>query len=463
VVELTSAADLRGFLQVLEQRGDPVVTVDRPVSSIHELSAVVKAAEKRGNPLLRFSRVDSSDLPVLCGVYATRARIARAFGCGPEVAVEVFRERIRNVIEPEEAAEAPVKEVVEVGDEVDLNSLPIPIHGPEDAGRYITAGVLLVRHPHTGLLKAGIYRMMVAGPNRLTVAVDPWHGFGQMIEHAAAKNESLEFAVVIGAHPALAIASQGRVPVTTDILAATGALLGEPVHRTKCETVDIAVPANAEVVIEGRVLPGQRQSEGPFAEFTYYYGPGGPAPVCEVTAVTHRADAVFVDIHPTHTDHRCLLIFPGREAALLTTLQALVPGVRQVHIPLDGAAMIAAVSMAKRHDGDAQRAALAALSHDPILKHVFVFDPDVDIFDPGSMIWAMALRLRAERGLTILPNARGYDEDPFSYNLPGSPSSHGLTTKCAFDVTVSLADMPGNRADLLPEAYADLDPSDYFS
>jgi 2,5-furandicarboxylate decarboxylase 1 len=204
------------------------------------------------------------------------------------------------------------------------------------------------------------------------------------------------------------------------------------------------------------------EPEGPFGEFSYYYGADSRAKVCEVTAITHRADAIFVDIHPTHTEHRCLWLFPGREARLLARLREVVPDVRAVHIPLDGAGMFAFVSLEKRHNGDPTRVLLAALSTDVFLKHVVVVDPDIDIHDVRQVLWALALRFRADRDLVVVRNARGYVEDPSTYGLDERDERGGLVTKAGYDATIPLGGAWPERADLVPPAYADIDPFAYL-
>jgi 2,5-furandicarboxylate decarboxylase 1 len=241
-----------------------------------------------------------------------------------------------------------------------------------------------------------------------------------------------------------------------------GSLLGRSVPVTRCVTVDLDVPTHAEIVIEGRILPGERMAEGPFGEFSYYYGASPRSPVCEITAITRRHDAIYLDIHPAHSDHRCLWLFPGREARLLSMLRQVIPGIRAVHLPLDGAGMVAYISLQKAHDGDVRRALMIALSSDVYLKHAMVFDPDVDIYDLGHVLWALAVRFQADSDLMVIPNARGFQEDPSSYSLSDRQTPGGLTTKSGFDVTAPMGTPYAERADLLPDKYADLRLDDYL-
>ena len=302
---------------------------------------------------------------------------------------------------------------------------------------------------------------MVHSPNRVTIDTSPTHDLGKVISWGRANAVPVEVAIVIGSHPALHIASQAKVPISVDSLGLMGSLLGEPVPVTRCATVDLDVPAHAEIVIEGRILPTERMPEGPFGEFSYYYGASAHSAVCEISAITHRHDPMYLDIHPTHSDHRNLWLFPGREVRLLTMLRDAVPGVRAVYMPPEGAGMVACIALKKTHDGDARRALMIALSSDIYLKHAMVFDPDVDIYDLGHVLWALAVRFQADTDLMLIPNAAGFSEDPSSYSLNDRQTRGGLTTKSGFDATAPKGIPYPERADLLPEAYANLNLEDY--
>jgi 2,5-furandicarboxylate decarboxylase 1 len=302
---------------------------------------------------------------------------------------------------------------------------------------------------------------MVQNERQATVSVDPGHDLGKVIAWGGREERPVEFAIVIGAHPALSIASQAKVPMTRDTYHVMGALLGEPVDVVACDTVDLQVPANAEIVLEGRILPGETAAEGPFGEFHYYYGSDPRAALCDITAISHRSDAIFADIHPTHRDHRCLWLHPGREASLLQRLRAAIPSVEAVHLPLEGAGMVALISIDKRHNGDSTRALLIALSFDLFIKHAVILDRDIDIYDAGQVVWAMAVRLRPDRDLVVIPRVRGYHEDPSSYSLGSSDEGGRLTTKLGYDATVPIGGHFPERADSLPSRYAGLDPLEY--
>jgi 2,5-furandicarboxylate decarboxylase 1 len=460
----TGSADLRSFLAHLESvPGERVARVPRRVSSVHELSAVVKLMETRGNPVLLFEDVDGLGIPVVCGLFATRKRVAMALGTTPERATETFLGLLDKQATPLQVSGGPVQEVRLTGGDASLKRLPIPVHAPKDGGPYITAGVCLVRDPVSGAHNAGIYRMMVQAEDRMTVDTDPAHDLGKVIQWGMERSAPVDVAIVIGGHPALHVASQAKVPIWVDSLGLMGSLLGRPVPVTRCISVDLEVPAHAEIVIEGQIVPGQRMAEGPFGEFSYYYGASPRSPVCMVTAITHRRDPIYLDIHPTHSDHRCLWLFPGREARLLAMLRQAIPGVQGVHLPLDGAGMVACISLDKAHDGDVRRALMIALSSDVYLKHAMIFDPDINIYDLGHVLWALAVRFQADTDLMVVPFSRGFQEDPSSYSLASRLQRGGLTTKTGFDATAPLGAPHAERADVLPPEYASLNLDDYVA
>ncbi len=458
---MTVGPDLRGFIQRAGDAGEPVIRIARKVNPVHELSAVVKAFERRGNPILVFENVDGSELPVVDGVFGSRKRIALALGVDPQSLTESYIERLTHPLEPEVVTEARAQKIITTA-HIDLGDLPICVHAPLDAGRYITSGVCLARDPESGAINSGIYRIMIKAQDRVTLSVDSGDDLAQILTGARERGETVDVAIVVGGHPAIAIASQAKIPIHIDSLSVTGALLGSPLRVGNAVTVDLPVPADADVVIEGRVQTGASEAEGPFGEFYYYYG-SSMGWVCEVTAVTRRSDAIWLDIHPTHREHRILAFAPAHEARLLQTLRASRAAVRGVHIPTESAGMIACISLHKRHDGEPRQVAMTAFGVDSLIKHVVIVDDDVDVTDPGEVAWALAVRLQADRDILMIPNAMGIAEDPSSYGYGSRLERRGLVTKTAIDATMPLeADIPP-RADELPDRYAGLDPRDYLS
>ena len=454
--------DLRTFLaRVREQSPESVVEVRRKVSPDRELSAVVKLLERRGNPVVLFHNVEGSDLPVVCGVHSTRERIALALNSTAETVIEDFLRLDPAAIATETVAGGPVKDVVNIGDDADLGELPIMTHASKDAGPYIGIGVGLARDPDSGAVNAGIYRLMVTGPRTLTCHVNRFHHLAEIIRRAEERHETVPLAVVIGHHPALQLGSQMKNALSTDTLALVGGLLGEPLAVTHAETIDLNVPAYAEIVLECEIRPGEFAPDGPYGEFTYYYGTDNAANVVRVKAITRRRDAILMDIHNVHSEHRTLWICPMREANLLAKVREILPRTRAVHIPDSGAGLHAYVSIEKLREGDAKNALIAALNADHILKHVIVVDADVDPFDEAEVLWALATRFQGDRDLFLLPGSQATALDPSSYGLVDRHVSTGMTTKMGFDATMPVEVPFAERADTISEEFQHLDLSEY--
>jgi 2,5-furandicarboxylate decarboxylase 1 len=461
VTGLAGAPDLRAYLDRLRASGE-VLDVGRPVSGRHELSAVVKALEPYGAPAVSFSAVEGSELPVVSGLFGKRERIAAALGVPVRHALDHVLERMRHPVPVVRTPlPPPVQQVVRTGDQVDLSTLPIGVHSRADAGRYITSGVTVVKDPVTGHVNTGMYRLMVHGPNTISVNAAPDHDLGRILRAAAAEGRPVPIAVVIGHHPAYLVASQLKHGLEMDSHEVAGALLGRPLEVCPARTVDLDVPACAELVLEGVVQPAESVQEGPFGEFTYYYG-AARAPICRVTAVTRRTDAIFHDLHPTHAEHRCLWLFPGREARLLDAVRAAVPSTRNVRIPFYGGSLSAYLSVEKRHDADGQQAILAAFARDHFLKHVVAVDADVDVLDDAEVLWALNVRFQGDRDLVQLTGAKGIRMDPSARVLEVSGRPQALTAKLGFDATAPLVPPFPERADLPVGEYAKLALDDYL-
>ena len=280
--------DLRSWLQQLVATDRLVVARDG-VSLIDELAAVAKKLELQSAVL--FPKPGQHDIPVVANLFADRSWIADSLGVPSGELLSRFQNAVRHPLPWVEVTAAPVHDVVHR--DVDLlRQLPIPKHNEHDSGPYITAALLIARNPATGIQNVSIHRCQVSGPDRIGVLLLPRHTrhYFRMAEEAG---EALEIALVIGVHPACILASQAIAALDDDEMEIAGALLGQPVEMVKCRTNSVRVPAHAEIVIEGRILPKVREPEGPFGEFPQYYGPRADREVIQVDAITHRNNADF--------------------------------------------------------------------------------------------------------------------------------------------------------------------------
>lgn len=455
-----SPKSLQTYLDQLRDSGD-LLTVDRQVDPRHELSAVAKIVEPAGAPGVYFPTVRGHAMPVATALFGTRERIARSL----EVPVEQTLDHVLAVInrpgetEAVDGQGAPVQETVHTGHDASLSRLPIGIHSAHDAGRYLTSAVTIVRDPATGNINTGIYRLMVHDDQHLTVNAAPNHDLGRILRSASGAD--VQIAIVIGHHPAYLVASQLKNPMAVDAHRIAGALLGQPLRTVTGTTVDLPVPADAEIIVEGVVHTGEIVTEGPFGEFTYYYGKA-KAPLCEVTAITHRRNAVFHDLHPTHAEHRCLWLFPGREARLLAAVRAAVPGTVTVRIPFMGGALSGYLSITKAHDSDGQQAILAAFAADHFLKHVIVVDTDVNVMNDQEVLWALNVRFQADRDLIRLSEAKGIRMDPSATIRTAGEVPQASTAKLGFDATMPLTSPFPPRADEPVPDFEQYEFADWF-
>jgi 2,5-furandicarboxylate decarboxylase 1 len=406
--------DLRGFLALLEKEGE-LRRVRRPVSTVYEVAAGIRRMGDSGGPALLFENVVDHDMPVVGGLFSTRHRALLALGVDDHQAGnDAFLQGLHHPIVPVTVADGPCQEVVTSGDDVDLERLPLPLYSEKDGGAYLTVGLTISNDPTDGRRNASVYRQMRLDRRRLAVMSHVFQGLGTQIARAAELRRPLDVAIANGVHPVLLYASQAKVPHGVDELAIGGGILGRPVETVRCRTVDLEVPADSEIVVEGRILPGEYAEEGPFGEFTGYYGPAERNPVIEVTAITHRRDPVFVaglTGVPT-TDNHVLKVF-AYESNLLENLRRAFPEVTAVCFPDWGGVQYAAVvALRQRYKGQARHLILTALGDASRLKWVIVVDDDIDVFNTAQVNWAMTTRFQPAEDLIVIPRVAGGPLDP---------------------------------------------------
>jgi UbiD family decarboxylase len=322
-----------------------------------------------------------------------------------------------------------VKEVVLTGADVDLTRLPIIRHFSEDAGPYITNAIVVARDPETGVRNASFHRMQLRSPTRLGTSLHSRRHLWDYQRRAEERGLPLPVAVVIGAHPLFHFgAGLWKGPIDVDEYEVAGGFFGEPLEIVPGVTVPVEAPAHAEIVLEGHILPGVREPEGPFAEFTGYASERSTRHVLEVSAILHRRDALYQDIAAgIAAEHTTLLAVP-QEARLLKVLRAQSPGVKAVAYPQSGTCRLHCyIALRVTAEGQAKNVALAALGEDSALKLVVVVDDDVDVAHEQEVLWAVATRMQADRNLVVIPNAMGAILDPSSRD--------GATAKVVIDAT----------------------------
>jgi 2,5-furandicarboxylate decarboxylase 1 len=411
---------LRDWLDHLAAR-DRLAVLKPNIGLKFELAAYAKRLD--GQRATMFPKPGGHPIPVVSGLVSDRGWMAEAMGVEPSEMLAAFQKAATHPTPWQEVKSAPAQEVVHRAPLDLAKLLPVPTHNEHDGGPYIAAGIMIVRNPRTGKQNVSIHRCQLTGPNRLGVLVLPRHTFTfhRMAEEAG---EPLDAAIVVGVDPLTLLASQAIVPIDYDELEIAGALQGRPLPVAKCLTSDIRVPAEAEIVIEGRFLPGVREPEGPFGEFPQYYGPRANREVMEVVAVTHRKDAIFHTMSGGGLEHLLLGAIP-KEATLLTHLRRNFPNVLDVHLSPGGTMRFHLyVKMKKTQEGQGKNVILGAFAGSFDLKHVIVVDEDVDIHNPAEVEWAVATRFQADRDLVIVPESQGSKLDPS--NRDGVGAKMGL-------------------------------------
>lgn len=419
--------DLRSFVELVRRdHADDFLAVTREVDPAFEITAIAVKLERqaRRRPILLFEKVKGTRYPVLTNLHAGRARLAAAIGARPEELQRAYLRAMERPIAPRVVSAGPVKEVILTGDRVDLHKLPQIVHHQDDAGPYITAAISFAKDSNSDTWNCAYNRLMIQARDRTSIHLTLAKHLWEFQRSAEAQSRPLPVAFAIGVHPAIALGCLAIGSIDEDERAIMGGLLGEPLELVRCETSDVLVPAQAEIVIEGEILPHARTAEGPFGEFTGYSLGERQREVFSVRAVTHRRDAIFHDITVGHLDHLMLSTTPI-EANLYRAVRAMVPTVRAVRVP---APFTCYVSIEQRISGQAKNAILAVLGADLYMKRVVVVDHDVDIFDDRQVNWAIATRCQPDRDMTIVTNARGSDLDP-------STREDGNTGKWGVDAT----------------------------
>jgi UbiD family decarboxylase len=395
--------DLRGFLTHLESQKQ-LLRVKDEVDVKYEIAAGMRKTSDIEGPALLFENVRGySGWRVLGGLFATRKLVALGLGVPQEQMLERYMTLEDKHIAPEIVSNARCKEIKS-----------IVTHAAKDCGAYVTIGVQVGKSPETGIRNLSIHRMLVLGKDRLSLWAPADHHLGRMILMAEEKKKGLEVATAVGVDPAIVVGSQARVPFGIDEFHIAGALRGAAVKLTKCETIDVEVPAFAEVVIEGVTVPGERVADGPYGEYPGCYSEAKQAPVLKVTAITMRQNPIWqtaltgMPVTENHT-----LIEYGNAAVVYREVRKVVPEVRGVNMTPGGTFRHhVVVSIKKRAENEGRNVILALLSMGIGLKQVIVVDDDIDPFDPMQVDWAMATRFQADKDAIVIPRIACSTLDP---------------------------------------------------
>jgi 4-hydroxy-3-polyprenylbenzoate decarboxylase len=441
------ARNLRDWIALLEREGE-LTRVAVEVDPYLEVTEIVDRTVKRGGPALLFERPKGSEHPLLINQFGTERRMCLAFGVDR---LDDVASRLADVLEmqPPEGLAAKVRglktlksiadsrpkvvrhgacqEVVLHGDDVDLGRLPIQTAWPGDAGPFITLPAVITHDPRNGSRNVGMYRMQVLGP-RATAMHWQIHKDGRA-DHLFSEGR-MEVAVALGLDPITAYSASAPLPKHIDELMVAGFLRGEPVELVKGVTVDIEVPADAEIVLEGYIDKAEVTAEGPFGDHTGFYTPAEQFPVFNVTAVTMRRDAVYPSIVVGKPPQEDAWLGKATERIFLPAVRLTVPEIVDYDLPVAGAFHnLAIVSIRKAFPGHARKVmnAIWGLGMLSLTKGIVIVDEHVDVHDYAQVMFYVGANVDPKRDIVI-------GEGPLDH-LDHAPTLQFLGGKIGIDAT----------------------------
>jgi len=410
---------LREFLSKIEADGK-LTRIKKPVSHKYEIANIIYSLDEQ--PVI-FDNVKGFDFPVFAGITSSRDIIADGLGTTKEKLLFKLVDALRNPVEPEIVDKAPCQEVI-IRDP-DLSKLPILYHLEGDGGRYATATVSTIKDPDTGR-NVSYHRLMEIGRNRFTARLIPKRQTRTTYDKV---DGDLEMAVCIGNSVAVMVAASLGPPSGVDEFGIANALDKTPL--VKCVTKDLEVPAESEIVLEGR-LTKELDREGPFVDLTETRDFERQEPVFVVDCITHRKDAMYQALIPGRFEHKILMGMP-KEPTIYDEVSK-VAECKNVLVTMGGGSWLhGIVQIKKKNPDDGKKAIEAAFNGHKSMKHVVVIDEDVDIYSSNAVEWAIATRFQGDKDLVVKPNQPGSSLDPSGKHEPGKKT---LTTKVGVDATI---------------------------
>ena len=444
----------RTMLSNLEQQGE-LIRFTKTVDPLTDMAAVEwKAFNEMGKASLFIDIKGHKNWKACSQIIADRKKWAIGLNMDEHNILDQMLERMHTPIAPKITnGSTPVKEIIKTGTDINLYDFPTMLTSEKDGGRYFASGIAIIKDPDTGTRNLSVHRQMITGKDKTGFIMIPRHA-RQIYEKYCARGESMPVAMVYGTHPAIFFASSFTTSFGNDEFEIAGALMGEPVRLTKCETTDIEVPADAEIVIEGEVLPNFTEPEGPFGEVTGTYAGKGKSEVFQVKTITQRKDPIFFALHcgfPV-TDAQSTMGL-GVEVATKKHLKNVEGGLNllDVRAVTEAGVMMLILKIRPRHPGQTKTALMAALSG-PYLhpKLAIAVDEDIDANDLGQIAWSLTTRVHAERDVTMIPNTRVFSLDNISPTAPAMGNFARIGTKWMIDATIPAHLSENERRDFEP-------------
>jgi 2,5-furandicarboxylate decarboxylase 1 len=416
---------LKGFINDLKNSGE-LLTLSTDVDPRYEISTILSELGKKESPALLFKKVKHYPIAVLGNLLGTKKRLSMALGVDEKNLFEEALLKLEKRIPPVFIKDRSPRGVVIKKEKIDLiKQIPILTHYAKDSGPYITSGVTSAKDLRDGSIGRGLHRMEVRGKKELGISLlNP--PLADIYAQYKKEHKKMEIATVIGVDPAVLISTVSKVPRGTDKLSVAGGIRGKPISMVKGDTVDIDIPAYAEIVIEGFIDPKGKETDGVLGESSGYYMGFAKSPTIHVTAISYQKNAYYQAILPwsLEVDHLLSLI---HGIDFVPKMKKEIPSLRKIHVIPKTFGSHVVMSMDTDNKGEIRRALTLALSFNNIKKAIVV-DEDVAPEDPLEVEWAMATRFQGDKDLILLPGLRGQPIDP-------SSKEGFLTTKIGIDAT----------------------------
>lgn len=412
--------DLREHIKTLEQRGK-LVRIKRVINKDTELMPLVRwqlrgLPEKERKAFLFENVTDAKgkkyDIPVLVASHAASKEVyAIGMMCEPDEIMEKWTQAQLHPIDTKLVSKGPVHEEVHMGDKLlehgGLGEIPVPISTPGfDNAPYLTCANWITKDPETGVRNIGNYRAMIKSPTRTGVKIDPHQDMRAHWQKCRQMGKPLQAAIAIGAAPAIGFVSSTKFPRGVDEFTVAGGIAGEPIEVVKCKTVDLEVPATAEIVLEGELPTDSLEREAPFGEYTGYMGAESLSPYFNITCITHRKKPIYnAFISQFCPGESSKLKVMGNEPIIYKFLRhdCGLPVVDVAFPEIVGAKPYCVVKLKKVNPAQAWQALYGVLTVDPGRKFVVAVDDDIDPRDPEAVIWAMTFRMQPHNDVRIVP------------------------------------------------------------
>lgn len=418
-------ATFRSYLEDLSIH-DELLEISKPADA-RDIAALVPQSERA----LLFKNVRGYSMPVASGLLQSRTRLALAMGAPYEQIEAKLRRAIDHPVQPQRVRRAAVKDVVRLDDEVDLFELPVPVFSVMDGGPMITGGIVIAEDPQFGI-NAGIYRLMLKEKNITGIDIVTPNNMRRFAERALEQKRPLPISISIGTHPYELVAATFKANLGVNELTLAGGLRGEPLQLADGETVPVPCIADAEMVLEGEILPeGWVHPEGPFCEFNRLMGGIHLNPRVRIKALMHRKDPIYYALHMPWEN--IWMSAPIYEAAAWRVLHEAGVHTTAINVTPGGCCHWHIVAAIRKSPGDGKNAIMALLSIADI-KHVTIVDDDIDVFDSTDVEWAVATRVQADRDVLIVSNARSKPLDPSL--APSVGGKIPTTAKMGIDATI---------------------------